>query len=440
MSVQDGELAELGEGTRATPGQRRMLTACFLGTTIEWYDFLVYGFLAPLVFDTLFFPKLDSAVGTIAVFGVFAVGFIARPLGGIVFAHLGDRLGRKPIMIWTMAVAGMATTAIGLLPAYSAIGILAPILLVTLRFAQGFALGGESTAAPLLAAESAPGRRRGLFASIVQGGAAAGTVLGATVVLLAGLLSREDLLAWGWRIPFLASAVIFLIGVYVRLKVAESPIFQRAVAQRGTRRVPLVAVLRGYKLPTVRVLCAAIAESSVFYFTAVFGLSYVVQTLELSPTLPLLGIAIGNGIGILSNPAFGWLSDRIGRRPLLVSAYLLGAIYVITAFFPLLRTETPALVVLAMAVPGAILQPMSLAVSGSFYPEQFDDARIRLSGSSLGRQLGTVLGGGLLPVVSASLVAATGGLGLSLTYYAVLCTGGVVAVLTARETARRAFS
>lgn len=429
-------------GVPEVPGRgasRRMLASTFLGTTIEWYDFLVYGFLAPVALDVLFFPRLSPAIGTVAVFGVFAVGFVARPLGGIVFGHLGDRVGRKPIMIWTMALAGAATTAMGLLPTFDTIGVLAPVVLVMLRFVQGFALGGESAAGPLLAMESAPGHRRGLFAAVVQSGAAGGTVLGAGAVLVIGLLPRDALLSWGWRLPFLASALIFLVGLYMRVRVAESPVFTRSVAARGTERIPVLVVLSAHKAAATRVLFTAVAESSVFYFTAIFGLSYVTGTLGLSPVLPLLGIVIGNGIGVLTNPLFGWLSDRTGRRPLLVLAYVLGCAYVLVLFFPLLRTADPALVVLAMAIPGAVLQPMSLAVTGSFYPEQFTDARVRLSGTALGRQLGTVLGGGLLPLVSAALVAATGGLGASLAYFAVLCAGGVVAVLASRESAHEAL-
>ncbi|WP_169989042.1 MFS transporter [Microbispora sp. H10836] len=423
-------------GSAAPRDSRRLLASTFLGTTIEWYDFLVYGFLAPVALDVLFFPKLSPLAGTVAAFGVFAVGFLARPLGGVVFGHLGDRFGRKPIMIWTMAVAGAATTAMGLLPTYATLGLAAPLTLVVLRFVQGFALGGESAAGPLLAAESAPGGRRGLFAAIVQSGAAGGSVLGAGVVLVVGLLPREILLSWGWRLPFLASALIFLVGLYMRVRVAESPAFTRAITARGTARLPIAIVLRSHKLATLRVLLTAIAESSIFYFTAIFGLSYITGTLQLSPVLPLLGIVIGNGLGVLTNPLFGWLSDRVGRRPLLVLAYVLGCIYVAALFFPLLRTADPALVVLAMAIPGAILQPMSLAVTGSFYPEQFDDARVRLSGVALGRQIGTVLGGGLLPVISAGLVAATGGLTASLSYYAVLCAFGIGAVLCSQESAR----
>jgi len=288
--------------------------ASLIGTTIEWYDFLVYGFLAPLAFNTLFFPSLSPLAGTIAAFGVFAVGFAARPLGGVFFAHYGDRVGRKPIMVSTLILMGTSTTLMGLTPTFAQIGVTAPLVLVGLRFLQGFSLGGESAAGPLLAMESAPGNTRGFFAALVSSGAAAGTVLGALAVFAVGVLPREQLLSWGWRLPFLLSAPIFAISFYVRMKVEESPIFRRAVQRAAPERVPVLAVLTRCKIATLQVLLCAMAESSTFYFTSVFGLSYGIQTLKLSNGLLLSGVAIGNAVGIVTNPVFGALSDRIGRR------------------------------------------------------------------------------------------------------------------------------
>jgi MFS family permease len=417
---------------------KRLLLSCFFGTTIEWYDFLLYGFLAPLVFNRLFFPNVDPLVGTIAAFGVFAVGFAARPVGGLVFGHMGDRVGRKPIMVITLTLMGVATVLIGLTPTYAAIGVAAPLVLVALRFFQGFALGGESAAGPLLAMESAPGHRRGLFAAFVQSGAAAGTVLGSLAALGVGLLPEEDLLSWGWRLPFLASAVIFAVGLYVRLKVAESPVFQAALTKERALQVPLLEVLKARKKPALQVLFCAMAESSTFYFTAVFGLSYGLQTLGIPNSTLLTGVVLGNTLGILTNPLFGAWSDRIGRRPLVGGSYLLSALYVALVFFPLLGTDSTALVVLAMAIPGAILQPMSLAVTGSFYPELFDDPRLRLTGVSLGRQFGTILGGGLMPMISTALLGASGGsLTLVISYFVLVCVLALVAVWSARETSAR---
>ena len=420
---------------------RRMLASCFLGTTIEWYDFLVYGFLAPLALNRLFFPSLSEAAGTIAGFGVFAVGFAARPLGGVVFAHYGDRIGRKPIMVTTLVMMGASTTAIGLTPTFASIGIAAPIILTCLRFLQGFSLGAESAAGPLLAMESAQGNTRGLFAALVSSGAAAGTVLGAGAAFAVGALPQDQLLAWGWRLPFLASALIFAVSFYVRMKVEESPVFQQAIARKAPERVPILAVLESHKAATLQVLFCAMAESSTFYFTSVYGLSYGIQRLGLSNAQLLAGIALGNAIGIFTNPLFGALSDRIGRRPLLGASYSLSALFVLLLFFPMLQTREPWQVLLAMAIPGAILQPMSLAVSGSFYPERFSDPRLRFSGVSLGRQLGTILGGGLMPTVSAALVAAAGGsLTWALGYFALVCGVALAAVISSLETAGAAWA
>jgi MFS family permease len=429
-------VAESG-GTAISASHRRMLISCFLGTTIEWYDFLVYGFLGPVAFNSLFFPSLSPVAGTIAVFGVFAVGFAARPIGGVFFAHFGDRVGRKPIMVSTLILMGASTTLMGLTPTFAQIGIAAPLVLVTLRFLQGFSLGGESAAGPLLAMESAPGNTRGFFAALVSSGAAAGTVLGALAVFAVGALPREQLLSWGWRLPFIASLPIFLISFYVRMKVEESPIFQRAIQKAAPERVPLLAVLERCKVATLQVLLCAMAESSTFYFTSVFGLSYGIQTLKLSNSLLLSGVAIGNAVGIVTNPLFGAMSDRIGRRPLLGASYALSALYVLFVFFPMLRTGNTSIVILAMSIPGAILQPMSLAVTGSFYPERFADAKLRLSGVSLGRQLGTILGGGLMPMIAASLQAWSGGsLTYVLAYFVLICALAVGAVLSAQETAK----
>ena len=428
----------LASQERISTPNRRMLLSCFFGTTIEWYDFLLYGFLASLVFNRLFFPSLEPLVGTIAALSVFAVGFAARPVGGLVFGHFGDRLGRKPIMFITLTLMGVATTLIGLIPTFAQIGVAAPVILVTLRFLQGFALGGESAAAPLLAMESAPRHRRGLFAAFVQSGAAAGTVLGSLAALAVGTLPEEQLLSWGWRVPFLASAVIFAIGIYIRMKVEESAAFKSAIAAAPVERVPLVAVLQRQKIPSLQVLFCAMAESSTFYFTAIFGLSYGLQTLGISNSWLLAGVVIGNAIGIVTNPLFGAWSDRLGRRPLIGAAHALSAVYVMLLFFPMLATGSAFVVVLAMAIPGAVLQPMSLAVTGSFYGELFDDPKLRLTGVALGRQFGTILGGGLMPAISASLLALSDGvLTWVIAYFVLICAVAIAAVLTARETSAR---
>lgn len=416
----------------------KVALSCFLGSAIEWYDFMLYGFLAPLVFDKLFFPNADPVAGTIAVLGIFAVGFVARPLGGLFFGHFGDRLGRKPVMAATLILMGLSTTAIGLLPTYGSLGIWAAVLLLVLRFLQGFALGGESTGAPVLMLESAPEGKRGVFASIAQSGNFAGVVIATLVVSFVATLPSGILLGWGWRVPFLFSIVLVALGFYVRLKVEESPVFE--AARTAPTRIPLLQVLDNYKRPAFIVFCCALAESGVFYLTSIFGLSYGVKTLGLDQATLLRGVLIGNVIAIGMVPLFGSLSDRIGRRLVLGTGFVLAGLYVAFLFFPLLQTRDTMLVMLAMAIPGALIQPMHIGVTSSFYPELFSDTRIRFSGVSLGRQFGTIFGGGAMPVIAASLLAWSGGSLVPIViYFSIVSIIAVTAVVVADETRLRSI-
>ncbi len=432
-------MAEAGVAGQVVIGTReraKVALSCFLGSAIEWYDFMLYGFLAPLVFDKLFFPNADPLVGTIAVLGIFAIGFVARPLGGLFFGHFGDRLGRKPVMAATLILMGLSTTAIGLLPTYESLGIGAAILLLALRFLQGFALGGESTGAPVLMLESAPDGKRGFFASIAQSGNFAGVVLATLAVSVVAALPNEVLLGWAWRVPFLLSVVLVGLGFFVRRKVEESPVFR--AARPAPARVPLFDVLAKYKRPALLVFCCALAESGVFYLTSIFGLSYGVKTLGIDKAVLLQGVLIGNVIAIAMVPIFGALSDRIGRRWVLGTGFVLAGLYVGFLFFPLLETRETLAIVLAMAIPGALIQPMHIGTTSSFYPELFPDTRVRFSGVSLGRQFGTIFGGGLMPVVAASLLAWSGGDLLPvLLYFSAVSVIAVTAVILAEETRQR---
>ena len=427
-----------GQSALRNKDRTKVALSCFLGSAIEWYDFMLYGFLAPLVFDKLFFPHADPVAGMIAVLGIFAVGFVARPLGGLFFGHFGDRLGRKPVMAATLILMGLSTTAIGLLPTYDSIGIWAAGFLLALRFLQGFALGGESTGAPVLMLESAPEGKRGVFASIAQSGNFAGVVIATLVVSFAAALPSDVLLTWGWRVPFLLSIVLVGLGFYVRLKVEESPVFE--ATRTPPARVPLLQVLDNYKRPALIVFCCALAESGVFYLTSIFGLSYGVKTLGIDQATLLRGVLLGNVIAIAMVPLFGALSDRIGRRLVLGTGFVLAGLYVAFLFFPLLQTRDTLLVVLAMAIPGALIQPMHIGVTSSFYPELFPDTRVRFSGVSLGRQFGTIFGGGAMPVIAASLLAWSGGSLLPiLIYFSLVSVIAIGAVMAAEETRLRAI-
>ena len=279
--------------------RRRVVISGVIGTSIEWFDFLLYGLIAPAVFDRLFFPKLDPVAGTIAVLGVFAVGWMARPLGGIVFGHFGDRIGRKSILFITLALMGGSTTLMGLLPTYETIGVAAPLLLVVLRFLQGFALGGEVVGAVVLAMESAPDGRRGGFTALIQVGAAIGSLMAALAARLIAQLPQEAMLSWGWRIPFLLSFVLVLVGIYVRMKIAELPIFSAAVSARAPEKFPLITMLKQEPKPALIVFLTTITELGMLQIFTVFALAFSIQTLGIDRAILLDGIFLGNIAGIV---------------------------------------------------------------------------------------------------------------------------------------------
>jgi MFS family permease len=429
-----GKLTTGAEGTiDVATHRRRVVISGLIGTSIEWFDFLLYGLVAPAVFDRLFFPKLDPVVGTIAVLGVFAVGWAARPLGGVVFGHFGDRIGRKPIMFITLALMGGSTTLMGLLPTYEAIGIAAPAALVLLRFLQGFALGGEVVGAVVLAMESAPEKKRGGFTALIQVGAAIGSLSAALAARAVAQMPEAAMLSWGWRVPFLLSIVLVLVGVYVRMKIAESPVFSDAVAARSTERFPLVTVLRQEPKPALIVFLTTITESSMLQIFTVFALSFAIGTLHIDRAILLNGIFLGNVAGIVMNPFFGWLSDYTGRKPLIAGSLIIAMLYVAFAFFPLLQSNDPTLITLGIAIPPAVIQTMIFAVEGSWYAELFRDSRMRFSGLGFARQMGSLVGG-LFPLVATSLYASTGSVWGPAGYYLFISVISLAAVLAGRET------
>ncbi|MEV4647381.1 MFS transporter [Saccharopolyspora sp. NPDC049357] len=418
--------------------RRRILLSGAVGTTIEYFDFLLFGLIAPVVFNELFYPKSNAMVATIAVLGTFAAGYVARPLGGLVFGHFGDRIGRKPVMFTTLVLMGASTTAIGLLPTYATVGVIAPILLVLLRCLQGIALGGETVGAVILATESAPSGKRGGYAGVIQIGAAAGSVLAALGTSLVASMPADDRLSWGWRVPFLLSAVLVIVGVYVRAKVEESQVFQRA-ATDAPRRVPLISALRQEPRACITIFLTVITETSMLQIFTVYVLVYGAQELHIPNSLMLTGIMIGNVFGLITNPLFGRLSDFIGRRAVIAGSLIASALYVVLVFFQLLATGNPVLIVLAIAIPPAIIQTSIFGAEGSFFAELFRSATRRFSGLGVSRQLGGVIGG-MFPMIAAALFATTGTIWSVVGYYAAITVISLTAVLLARETNRETLT
>src|SRR5436305_8530425 len=314
----------------------RVVVASLVGTSLEWYDFFLYGSAAALVFGKLFFPTFAPLTGTLLAFATYAVGFVARPLGGIVFGHFGDRAGRKTVLVVTLVVMGVATALIGVLPTYSAIGAAAPVLLVALRVVQGIGLGGEWGGAVLMSIEHASPDRRGFTASWPQVGVPAGNLLAAGVLwVMSALLPDREFLAWGWRVAFLLSAVLVLVGLWIRLSISESPLFA-SVAESGTKvRLPLVEVLRRHPRELLVAMGARIGTDVAFYTFVVYVLTYVTGTVKLPREAGLAAVLVGSAGQLVLIPMFDALSDRYGRRPVYLAGTIAAAAWVF-AFFPLL--------------------------------------------------------------------------------------------------------
>jgi MFS transporter, MHS family, shikimate and dehydroshikimate transport protein len=398
-------------GTGATADDRREVRrtsmVSLLGSTIEWYDFFIYGTAAALVLNTAFFPNADPFVGTLAAFSSFAVGFIARPIGGIIWGHFGDRIGRKKALVSALFLMGASTTLVGLLPSYATIGVAAPILLFVLRIVQGLAVGGQWGGAVLIATEYAPPHRKGFYGSFPQLGVPIAVIIsnGIFLALEAGL-GDEAFLAWGWRVPFLLSVLLIGVAVYTQLRLEDTPAFKQVAAQTGAqRRSPVLEVLRSHPKQVLLAAGSFIAVNGGFYVFVVYALSYGTKALHLPQSVMLIGILGSSAVNLALIPLFALLSDRIGRRPV----YLAGAVGTVVAAFPvfwLIDTRSTFLIFLGLLV-GGIANSAMYGPQAALFAELFS-AEVRYSGASLGYQIGAVLGGGLAPLIAASLYEATG--------------------------------
>ncbi|MEN2417212.1 MFS transporter [Streptomyces rimosus] len=423
-------------------GIARIVSASLIGTTIEWYDFFLYGSAAALVFNTLFFPAADPLVGTLIAFITYAVGFAARPLGGMVFGHFGDKIGRKKLLVISLLMMGGATFAMGLLPTYQTLGAGAPVLLTVLRLVQGFALGGEWGGAVLIVSEHGGAERRGFWASWPQAGAPGGNLLATGVLaLLAALQSEEAFIAWGWRVPFLLSGVLVLLGLWIRVSVAESPVFlaaqagTRADAGRGTKeKAPVVEVLRRSWKEVLTAVGTRFGENISYYVLTAFLLVYVTTHLELPKSTALNAVLIASAVHFVTIPLWGALSDRVGRRPVTLVGSVGMALWAF-AFFALLDTESPAVITLAVTA-GLLLHGAMYGPQAAFISELFD-TKVRYSGASMGSQLASVLAGALAPIIAVKLLKEYGSATPVALY---LCLAAIITTVTvalARETRGR---
>jgi len=392
------------ESNSASP--RKVIVASLIGTSLEWYDFFLYGTASALVFNKLFFPNFDPLVGTLLAFATYAVGFIARPLGGLVFGHFGDRVGRKQVLIVTLLIMGIATFLIGALPTYQAIGVAAPILLVVLRFVQGLGLGGEWGGAVLMSLEHGAPDRRGLNASWPQVGVPVGNLLAAGVLGLLNLLLTEDaFLSWGWRIAFFLSGALVLVGLWIRMTITESPLFEEVESAGEKARMPLIEVIKRHPRGLLVAMGARLGTDVAFYTFTLYILTFLTANLGLPRSVGLNAVLIGSAVQIALIPLFGGLSDRYGRRPV----YALGAVSAAVwafVFFPLLSTRSPVVIVLATVV-ALITHAAMYGPQAAFIAELFS-TELRYSGASMGYQIAGVLGGGIAPLVSIALAGATG--------------------------------
>ena len=423
-------------GTCATPSiaLRRVVWSSVLGTTVEWYDFLIYGAAAALLFNKLFFPSFSPAVGTIAAFGSYAVGFVGRPLGGAIFGHFGDRIGRKAMLAMTILIMGLGTFLIGCLPTYGQIGIAAPLLLIALRMLQGIGIGGEWGGAVLMVIESVPNDRRGYYGSLVQLGYPLGVISSTGMFALVSKLPQDEFLAWGWRVPFLLSAILVGIGLFIRLRLSETPVFRQVQARHDIAKTPLLEIFTKHRDTFLIAVGLKVSEIAFVSVATVFSITYVTRDLGMPRSTVFNGILLAAVIEIFTIPAFGYLSDRYGRKPLFIAGCLFSILFAFPMFW-LFDTRNPLIIAITIAVGVSLGQGIMFGPEATWVAELFA-ARLRYSGASLGFQIGAALSGGLTPILAAALLAWSGATWSISLYLIALAVITFTATLAAPETAR----
>jgi metabolite-proton symporter len=430
MTVENEHVEEVSKSELRT-----VVLSSLVGTTVEWYDFFLYGTAAGIVFPKLFFPSTEPATGTLLAFATFAVGFVARPVGGVIFGHIGDRIGRKNTLVATMLIMGVATFLIGVIPTHAAIGVTAPILLVVLRLAQGIAVGGEWGGAVLMAVEYAPPGKRGFYGSMPQIGLAIGLAMSTGVFALLGyLLPDEAFLSWGWRIAFMLSAILVGVGLYIRLKVLETPAFRKLEQAEAKATIPAAQLIRD-KLSRRHLMLgmgSRWAEGVAFNLWAVFTISYATGTLDLGKQPILLSVMAAAAAMIVFIPVFGKLADRFDRRHL----YTAGLVLLAAATYPalaLMGTGSTAVILVTIVVVLGVIYPIVYAPEASLFAELFP-TRVRYTGISVVYQLSGIVASGLTPLILAYLLkTAQGGVSLIVTYVVIVSVISAVATMAIRK-------
>ena len=382
---------------------KRVLWASLIGSSIEWFDYFLYGTVAALVFNQLFFPAEDPAVGTMLAFASFALSFFIRPFGGIIFSHIGDRIGRKKTLVLTLGLMGGATVLMGLLPTYQAIGIAAPILMVLLRLVQGLGIGGEWGGAMLLAVEYAPKERRGFFGSVPQMGVTIGMLLATLALTVMSMLPDDVFLSWGWRVPFVLSAVLVFVGLWIRKGIDETPSFKKNKAAGNVVAVPLLETLKHHKREVLIAVGAKFVETAPFYIMSTFIVYYATKELGFSRTQALNAVTVATVVTTLLIPLMGALSDRIGRKTVYIAGVLMMMAYAFPYFW-LLQTRSFSMLILATVIGLGVIWAPTTAVLGTMFSEIFK-SNVRYTGITLGYQIGAALAGGTAPLVATFLLA-----------------------------------
>jgi MFS family permease len=429
-------------GGRAGPRSslRQVVLASLIGTTIEWYDFFLYGTAAALVFGKLFFPSKDPLTGVLQAFLTYSLGFVARPIGGLVFGHFGDRIGRKRLLMASLILMGVASAGMGLLPTYAQIGVAAPLLLAALRFVQGFAVGGEWGGAVLMAGEFGDAKRRGFWAGWPQAGVPAGNLLAAGVLAtMAATLSEADFLSWGWRVAFLLSGALVAVGWWVRSTLSESPQFEAAEACAADALEPAPAIQALTKRPVGVAIGAGLkfGENVAYYVVTTVSIAYLAEAAHAKRQIGLNALLIGSFAEMLTLPLFAWLSDRLGRRPVYAFGALAMALWVFV-FFGLLHGGTAGAAILALGV-ALVLHGAMYGPQAAFISELFP-TRYRYSGASIAYQVTSIFAGSLAPIIALTLLQRTHSATPIAIYVALACLVSAAAALLARETKGMSFA